>query len=104
MACALIEAVVGAIVEEDLLQNVQRVSAHIHKTCVVGPVTGIQGRGFLLGLRTRPPAKLVRDELLDRGILAGTSADPHVLRLLPPLILTEEHVDLAAQALKDIPG
>lgn len=102
MACALIEAVVGTIVEEDLLQNVRRVSARIRDTCVVGPVTGIQGRGFLLGLRTRPPAKLVRDELLERGILAGTSADPHVLRLLPPLILAEEHVDLLARALAEL--
>ena len=26
-------------------------------------------------------------ELLERGILVGTSGDPHVVRLLPPLIL-----------------
>ena len=37
------------------------------------------------------------DALLARDILAGTSADPHVVRLLPPLVLEEEHVDLLAR-------
>ena len=42
------------------------------------------------------------DALLARDILAGTSADPHVLRLLPPLSLTGEHVDRLASALGEI--
>jgi 4-aminobutyrate aminotransferase-like enzyme len=56
----------------------------------------------LLGLKTRPRAALVRDALLERDILTGTSADPHMLRLLPPLILTIEHVQRLAAALEDL--
>ena len=37
-----------------------------------------------------------------RDILAGTSADPKVLRLLPPFTLSPEHVDLLRAALADI--
>jgi 4-aminobutyrate aminotransferase-like enzyme len=44
----------------------------------------------------------VRDALIAKDILTGTSADPHVLRLLPPLILTVEHVQLLAAALEDL--
>jgi acetylornithine/N-succinyldiaminopimelate aminotransferase len=102
MACAAIEAVLDAIEGEELLERVRRVSGHISKTCVVGPVTGIQGAGFLLGLRTARPAKAVQAELLEVGILAGTSSDPHVLRLLPPYILEEEHVDMLSGALEDL--
>jgi 4-aminobutyrate aminotransferase-like enzyme len=40
--------------------------------------------------------------LLDRDILAGTSADPQVLRLLPPYTLAESHVDRLRDALLDI--
>jgi 4-aminobutyrate aminotransferase-like enzyme len=40
--------------------------------------------------------------LLERDILTGTSADPHMLRLLPPLILTIEHVQRLAAALEDL--
>jgi acetylornithine/succinyldiaminopimelate/putrescine aminotransferase len=62
----------------------------------------VQGAGFLLGLKTSRPAKEVQAALLERGILAGTSADPHVLRLLPAYILNEGHVDLLCDALAKI--
>ena len=102
LACAAICAVLRAIHEEALLERVQAVSAQIRATCVVGPVESIQGRGFLLGLRTRPRAALVRDALLQRDIFAGTSADPHVLRLLPPLTLAADDADRLAGALAEV--
>jgi acetylornithine/succinyldiaminopimelate/putrescine aminotransferase len=58
--------------------------------------------GFLLGLRTTPPAKKVLAALRERRILAGGSADPHVVRLLPPLVLEDGHVDALTAALKEI--
>jgi acetylornithine/succinyldiaminopimelate/putrescine aminotransferase len=102
VACAAIDAVIDVIIREDLCAQVRSVSTAIRATCRVGPVESIQGRGFLLGLRTRPRAAQVRDALLARDILTGTSADPHVLRLLPPLILAVEHVQRLAAALEDL--
>jgi acetylornithine/succinyldiaminopimelate/putrescine aminotransferase len=102
VATAAIAAVIETIRAESLLANVREVSARIRASCCIGPVESIQGRGFLLGLKTRPRAAKVRDALLARDILAGTSADPHVLRLLPPLSLTGEHVDRLATALGEI--
>jgi acetylornithine/N-succinyldiaminopimelate aminotransferase len=102
MACAVIEAVIEAIESEDLLANVRRVSQYIRERCIVGPVIGHQGAGFLTGLKTSRPAKDVQAALLKRDILTGTSGDPNVLRLLPPFVLREEHVDLLAQALADL--
>ena len=67
-------------------------SDEIRTRCVVGPVTGVQGAGLLLGLRTRRPAKDVQRELLARDILVGTSADPNVIRVLAPYVLAGEHV------------
>jgi acetylornithine/N-succinyldiaminopimelate aminotransferase len=99
MACAVVEAVIEAIESEGLLANVERVSAYMRKTCAVGPVIGFQGAGFLLGLKTKRPAKEIQAELLARNILCGTSGDPSILRLLPPYTLREEHVDLLARAL-----
>jgi acetylornithine/succinyldiaminopimelate/putrescine aminotransferase len=65
-------------------------------------VTGTQGAGFLLGLKTARPAKEVQAALLAKNILTGTSGDPHVLRLLPAYILNEGHVDQLADALRAI--
>ena len=104
MACAAIEATIDAIEREDLLARVRRVSAYLRERCIVGPVTGHQGAGFLTGLRTTRPAKEVHALLLARGILAGTAADPHILRLLPPFILEEEHVDILRAALQALPA
>jgi len=102
MACAAIKTVIEVINRDNLLANVRDVSAAIRATCRVGPVESIQGRGFLLGLKTRSKAAAVRDALLARDILVGTSADPHMLRLLPPLILATEHVQRLAQALEEL--
>ena len=103
MACAAIEAVIEAIESEHLLENVRRVSALIRRSCIVGPVMASQGEGFLLGLRTSRPAKQIQAELLERGILAGTASDSHIVRLLPPFILQEEHVEMLRDALASLP-
>jgi acetylornithine/succinyldiaminopimelate/putrescine aminotransferase len=65
-------------------------------------VSGVQGAGLLVGLRTTRPAQEIQAELLECGILTGTSSDAQVLRLLPPYILEEEHVDLLRDALRDL--
>ena len=102
MACAAIEAVLEAIESQQLLAQVQRVGAYIRAHCIVGPVSAHQGAGLLVGLRTRRPARDIQAELLEGGILAGTASDPHILRLLPPYILEEEHVDMLRDALSDL--
>jgi len=102
MACAVAEAVIDTIESESLLANVRAVSTYIRSNCVIGPVTGMQGAGFLLGLKTSRPAKEVQAALLDKNILTGTSGDPNVLRLLPAYILNEGHVDRLRDALSTI--
>jgi len=104
MACAVMEAVLEAIEAEKLLERVRRVAEYIRKTCIVGPITGHQGAGFLTGLRTSRPAKEVHAELLECGILCGTAADPNILRLLPAFILEEENVDMLRDTLADLPA
>jgi acetylornithine/succinyldiaminopimelate/putrescine aminotransferase len=102
MACAVAEAVIDVIESESLLANVRSVSTYIRSNCIIGPVTGVQGAGFLLGLKTSRRAKEVQAALLAKNILTGTSADPHILRLLPAYILNEGHVDRLSDALARI--
>jgi acetylornithine/succinyldiaminopimelate/putrescine aminotransferase len=99
MACAMVEAVVDIIESENLLENVLQRSAEIRERCIVGPVTGIQGAGFLLGLRTARPAREIQAALLKQDILAGTSGDPHIVRILAPYVLQSEHVEMLRAAL-----
>jgi acetylornithine/succinyldiaminopimelate/putrescine aminotransferase len=104
MACAMIEAVVDIIETEGLLANVRRLAQRLRDTCVVGPVTGVQGAGFLTGLRMRRPARDVQRELLERDILTGTSGDPHVVRILAPFVLDASHIDALHDALASLPA
>jgi len=105
MACAMIETVIDIIESEGLLANVRTLSQQMRSTCVVGPVVATQGAGFLLGLRTRRPAKEVQHELLEQhDILTGTSGDPHVVRILAPYVLESQHVDQLRAALACLPS
>jgi acetylornithine/N-succinyldiaminopimelate aminotransferase len=102
IAAAAISATIDAIENESLLANVRKAEIAIREQCVVGPVTRIQGMGLLLGLICDRPAVEVRDALLEHDILAGTSGDPAVLRILAPLVLEPKHIDHLAEALKEI--
>ncbi|HLU05226.1 MAG TPA: aminotransferase class III-fold pyridoxal phosphate-dependent enzyme [Woeseiaceae bacterium] len=99
LACAAISAVLRAIESENLLANAREREAQIRATCIAGPVQMIQGRGLMLGLVCDHPAADVQKALLERDILVGTSSDPAVVRLLPPLVLESLHVERLAEAL-----
>lgn len=99
MACAMVETVIDIIESEQLLENVRLRSREIRERCVVGPVKGTQGAGFLLGLKTERPAKDIQAELLKADILTGTSGDPRVVRILAPYVLKTEHVEQLREAL-----
>jgi len=103
VAAAAITAVISAIESDGLLANVRERETQIREQCITGPVKRIQGMGLLLGLVCDRPAVEVRDELLAQDILTGTSADPNVLRILAPLVITSEHVRRLAEALDAIP-
>lgn len=94
LACAGLAATVAIIKEEKLLENVERESAYLRQSLCKSPlVADVHGIGFLIGVRTHVPAVKVKDALFARGILSGTSEDPNVLRLLPPLSLNRLEID-----------
>ncbi len=97
-----IAAVIDTILGENLLTNVREREAQIRAQCIVGPVKSVSGMGLLIGLHVEGKASDLRDALLERDILTGTSADPAVLRLLPPLTLGAEHIDQLATELARI--
>ena len=59
-------------------------------------VKAVRGQGLLLGIELDRPAQAVMKLALDRGLLINVTAE-RVVRLLPPLILSDEEADLLAQ-------
>ena len=100
IAMAAVTATLEAIEEDGMLENVRTVEAYLRERLKeVEQVVKVHGRGFLLGLEFADKAKPVHEALLERKIITGTSSDPKVLRLLPPLCLAKEEVDLFVDAL-----
>ena len=97
VVCAAASAVCDAI-DDDLLDNVrargEQLRAGLPKT---------RGAGLLLGLELYRMAAEVVDECREHGLIV-LSAGETVLRLAPPLTVTEAEVDLALSILKEVLG
>ena len=100
LAMAAVSATLEAIENDRMLANVKRVEAYLRtRLREVEGVVAVHGLGFLLGVEFADNAAAVHKSLLEQKIITGTSSNPKVLRLLPPLCLTEAHVDMFIAAL-----
>ena len=100
LAMAAVTATLEAIENDRMLENVKTVEAHLRERIrEVEQVVAVHGRGFLLGIEFNDKAQPVHQALLERKIITGTSGNPKMLRLLPPLCLQKEHVDMFVDAL-----
>jgi len=101
-AMAAVIATLEAIEQDQMLENVRRVEAHLRERLKeVEQVVSVKGRGFLLGLEFADKIAATHKALLEQKIITGTSSDPRVLRLLPPLCLGIKEVDLFVDALRN---
>ncbi|HEU4801362.1 MAG TPA: aminotransferase class III-fold pyridoxal phosphate-dependent enzyme [Gemmatimonadales bacterium] len=100
--CAAAIATIEVIEQEGLLENVARVSDHIRAGAASLGVRQVQGRGLLLGLRLERPAAEVQRALFERRVLTGTSTDPAVLRLMPPLSFSLDEADVLLDSLREV--
>ncbi len=103
IAMAAVTATLEAIECDGMLANVREVEVYLRERLKeVEQVVNVHGRGFLLGLEFADKAKPIHEALLENKIITGTSSDPKVLRLLPPLCLKREEVDLFIEELRGV--
>ena len=100
--CAAALATIEVIEREGLIENAIVVGERLRRGALEAGAVSIQGRGLLLGLRLDRPAVEVQRALFRRRILTGTSSDPAVLRLLPPLSFSVEEADLLLEGLREV--
>jgi acetylornithine/N-succinyldiaminopimelate aminotransferase len=101
IAMSAVTATLEAITNDRMLENVRQVESYLRERLrEVEQVVNVHGRGFLLGLEFAGAAKTVHEALLSQKVITGTSSDAKVLRLLPPLCLQQDHVDLFVEALR----
>ncbi|MBI1359808.1 MAG: acetylornithine/succinylornithine family transaminase [Alphaproteobacteria bacterium] len=97
LAMAVGNAVLDVITGKDFLANVRHVAGTLTqgmeslKDRYPELVVAVTGRGLLRGLKMKKDPLPLRGLLAERGLLVGTAGD-NVLRLAPPLIVTENDV------------
>jgi len=101
LAMAAVLATLDAIEQDDMMANASRTEQHLRDSLAGLPgIVGIRGKGCLLGIEFAGACAPVHKKLLDEKIITGTSSNPNVLRLLPPLSVNAEEIDLFVEVLK----
>ena len=97
LACAALLATLEVIGDEHLMERAVAAEARICEMLAGSCVQEIRGAGLLLGLSVPGGAAALKKHLEQARILVGGSADPDVLRLMPPLNVSDEAIDSLAQ-------
>jgi acetylornithine/succinyldiaminopimelate/putrescine aminotransferase len=101
--CAAALATLDVIEQEGLVRNARETGGYLAAEARrIRAVTGVEGRGFLLGLRLDRPAADVQRALFGKRVLTGTSSDPRILRLIPPLSFSPREAELLLTALGEV--
>jgi acetylornithine aminotransferase len=102
LACMASLTVLNVLEQENLMQNTKEMSAYfIEKAKSVPKLKSIKGRGLMLGLEFDFPIAELRKKLIyKRHIFTGSSKNLNLLRILPPLSIQKEHIDIFFDALK----
>ncbi len=101
LACAAALATLDVIETEDLPGRAARLGAHAMERlqAVRSPlVRQVRGLGLLIGIELKIKVTPVLQRLQARGVLA-LPAGASVLRLLPPLVISQDDLDQAIEAI-----
>ena len=106
LAMAVANAVLDIVLEPSFLPHVNRIANYLKQQLAMvadkhrDVIEEVRGEGLLLGLKCKMPNNLLIDAMRERGLLAIGAGD-NVVRILPPLIIDEDHVREAIGILND---
>ena len=107
LACAVGNAVLDRILGPGFIANVdtmgQRLAWHLQQLAQRFPnyITEVRGKGLIAGVRITPPVRDFVARLRRDHHLLAVAAGENVLRLLPPLIVTEADIEEAIGKIAD---
>ena len=103
LACAAACAVLDVMRDEHLVDNAARVGQYlIDRLREIPQIKEVRGKGLMIGLEFDQPVKELRHKLLfEQHVFTGASGT-NVIRLLPPLSLSQEQADCFIGKLKNM--
>lgn len=101
LACAAAIAVLDVMKNEALVENAKAIGDYlIQQLGSIKGVKEVRGSGLMLGIDLEPELASVRNKLLFENHIFTGGAKNNVMRLLPPLSITKEEVDIFLSELK----
>ncbi|TQI68219.1 acetylornithine/succinylornithine family transaminase [Clostridium sp. KNHs216] len=103
VCCAASLAQVTELIDRDLAGNAKKMGNYLtEKLRTLPHVKEVRGKGLLIGIEYDGPVGLeIKHGCFDRKMLVTLIGD-RVIRLIPPLILTEKDCDAAFEILKEV--
>lgn len=100
-----VSTVFDIIHDENMMEHVQSVSSYLISRLddlveKYDVVVERRGLGFMQGLELKVPVKSIVSDLFKQGVIV-VSAGTHVLRMLPPFIIENKHVDEFIEILEE---
>ena len=91
LACAAAIAVLEIFEQENLVENARKVGEYLMKELKQIPgIKEVRGRGLMIGMEFDYPVKELRTRLIKEEKVFTGATGTHMIRLLPPLVLTME--------------
>ena len=103
LACAGAIAVLDVIESEHLVENAHNVGTHLMnslKEAHLPHVVDVRGEGLMIGIELDVPYKEIRNNLVKKQHCFTGCSGTNVLRLLPPLCITQQQADDFIERLK----
>lgn len=102
LACAATLAVLEVLENENLISNADELGNYFkEKAAEIPQVKQIKGRGLMLGLEFDFEVAELRKKLIfNQKLFTGGAKNKYVLRILPALNITKNHIDFFFEALK----
>ena len=101
LAMAAVLATIEAIETDKMRENISDIENYLRERLKeIEEVKLLRGKGGLLGIEFAGECKPFHKKLLENKIITGTSSDAKVLRLLPPLCVQREEIDLLIDVLR----
>ncbi len=104
LSCAAALATLDIIEREELAEHSARLGTYLRErlqALQLPIVREIRGRGLMIGIELKQRVQPYLEALCERGILA-LPAGPSVLRLLPPLVITQEQIEDVLVVLEEV--
>lgn len=102
LACAAGIAVLEVMKNESLMKQASEVGAYLKQGLKQIPkIKKIKGKGLMLGVEFDFPIKQLRKDLVyNHQVFTGASSNTRLLRILPPLVITQTEADLFLKSLQ----